>query len=473
MNRDRFAELLDSSLQDFRQQLLDAFPDAFPEAKEDDQEQDMQDSVTSPASTKAAAEAAEAEKDAEDALEAAAAAAWIKVEGLLPPKERGISCQTERTDHTDFSMGKVTSLTPSEVEQNPLPIFHGRSSQYLRSGLIGVNDEEALAIRHRLRVRLGALSSKTLVSGKSLLEAVAALGLTRYTEQDMNDMINLLSDFISLEFVQEQDEGEESEVARHAQDLDLFIFHHRDSRAYGKPVWDWPDKTELPLAPTNIRRSVTGHMHNWADTQPRSTFNVVPAQALLEMFLSQEAEVHKRIFGPKLLNQFRAMREILLAGDTNKLVAELTFVRINDLAAPPEPVHPLMYIEPLVAILIVGNGIMIGLQTEPGFEDWNGWTYVELVFAAFLLLEIALRMHLLRCRNYWCGPERYWNWFDLFLAATGIVDITVQLIRQKRSDIAGTSLLRFTRLIRLVRIVKVGGAEKKNISFNEPHTQDM
>ena len=48
-----------------------------------------------------------------------------------------------------------------------------------------MNSEEALAIRHRLRVRLGALSSKTLVSGKSLLEAVTSLGLTRYTEQDM------------------------------------------------------------------------------------------------------------------------------------------------------------------------------------------------------------------------------------------------------------------------------------------------
>ncbi|CAE7929903.1 Cacna1c, partial [Symbiodinium necroappetens] len=110
---------------------------------------------------------------------------------------------------------------------------------------------------------------------------------------------------------------------------------------------------------------------------------------------------------------------------------------------------------PLVAILIVGNGVMIGLQTEPGFDEWPGWTYVELVFAAFLLLEIALRMHLLRCRNYWCGTERWWNWFDLFLAATGILDISVQMVGEEDSAFAGASLLRFCRLIRLVRIVKV------------------
>eukprot|EP00439_Symbiodinium_sp_Y106_P071021 s295_g12.t1 len=60
----------------------------------------------------------------------------------------------------------------------------------------------------------------------------------------------------------------------------------------------------------------------------------------------------------------KAMKEILLAGDTNRLVAELTFVRINDLAAPPESINPLMYIEPFVSFLIIANGIMIGFQTD-------------------------------------------------------------------------------------------------------------
>lgn len=82
-------------------------------------------------------------------------------------------------------------------------------------------------------------------------------------------------------------------------------------------------------------------------------------------------------------------------------MAELTFVRINDLAAPPEPIHPLVIIEPFVAILIVANGIMsgafkafsvsfgprIGAQMEDGWEDWAGWTFLECGFASFLILE--------------------------------------------------------------------------------------
>ncbi|CAE7686685.1 CACNA1S, partial [Symbiodinium sp. KB8] len=137
------------------------------------------------------------------------------------------------------------------------------------------------------------------------------------------------------------------------------------------------------------------------------------------------------------------------------LVAELTFVRINDLAAPPEPTHPLLYIEPFVGILIVANGIMIGFQTDPLYEDWSGWTYIETTFAVILLIEIGLRMHLLRCRGYWAGDERIWNWFDIFLALSGITDVALQWITETDSDMFGTSLLRFCRLIRLARIVKV------------------
>ena len=43
-----------------------------------------------------------------------------------------------------------------------------------------------------------------------------------------------------------------------------------------------------------------------------------------------------------------------------------------------------------------------------------------------LWIEIAFRMRLLKCFNYWCGTEAYWNWFDMLLAATGFADIMLQ-----------------------------------------------
>ena len=76
----------------------------------------------------------------------------------------------------------------------------GSGAPYLRSRLKGLNVEEARAIRRRLRVRLGAITSTKLVSGKSLHDAVSALGLTRYGLSEINDIVNCLGDFIGLHF---------------------------------------------------------------------------------------------------------------------------------------------------------------------------------------------------------------------------------------------------------------------------------
>ncbi|CAE7208612.1 unnamed protein product [Symbiodinium sp. KB8] len=58
----------------------------------------------------------------------------------------------------------------------------------------------------------------------------------------------------------------------------------------------------------------------------------------------------------------------------------------------PVQVNFLMYLEPFVGFLILANGILIGLQTDPTFEDWPHWVYVEMVFNFFLVLEVMLRL---------------------------------------------------------------------------------
>eukprot|EP00913_Durusdinium_trenchii_P031681 g29667.t1 len=275
------------------------------------------------------------------------------------------SLKSPKVDHhSSFKSRKVMeSAGVSEITEIDEDVYIAK----------GMHATEALQTSQRLRVRLGAITSMKLVSGQSLHDAVSSADGT-----------------------------------------------FESDNPYGTPVWSWPSATSQ-----SFRKSV----QNVAVTSftPRRTYNLVPAQALMELFLAEEGGIHKRLFGPRLMTQFQAMKEILLAGDTNRLVAELTFVRINDLATPPEPTHPLMYIEPFVGLLIVCNGIMIGFQTDPLFENWPGWIWFELAFASILLMEIGLRMHLLRCRGYWWGPERLWNWFDVFLAGTGVSDVTIQI----------------------------------------------
>jgi len=294
------------------------------------------------------------------------------------------------------------------------------------------------------------LKSRQVVSGKNLHDAIEALGLTSYSEEEVNDLVNQLADYIDLKFVSKDDEKRYERSSSGTGQGQGFFWDNKEMNltAGARPVWNWPKEAEM-------QRSASRGEISTADLPARSTANVVPLQALMDLFLARDSDLHKKIFGPSNRKQFQAMKEILLAGDTNRLVAELTFVRINDLAAPPEPINPLMYIEPFVAVLIVLNGVMIGFQTDRNFEDWEGWKYMEGTLAFFLLLESSMRLYLSGAREFSCGPDWAWNWFDLVLMLTGVTDVIVQAVGGLDSDMFASSLLRFCRLIRLVRVVKV------------------
>ncbi|CAE7337534.1 unnamed protein product [Symbiodinium necroappetens] len=127
----------------------------------------------------------------------------------------------------------------------------------------------------------------------------------------------------------------------------------------------------------------------------------------------------------------------------------------NDLAVPSEPIHILLYLEPLIALIIIANGISIGIQTDPLYEGWPYWMYVELGFVVLLSIENLTRTAVLGCRDFWCGAERGWNWFDSFVTSIGVADVSWQLLATDSPDIAGTLLLRCFRLVRLARVVRV------------------
>lgn len=445
-SRAAFAEVLDDHWKIFRDHLLEAIPESQPSepqvflplegpALEDNSSfKEVRDEISF--GLPEVAEASGGSSLRSPTSEGQEPVSQVPSLPDIIPKGNPALLASESFSSQQSTVQGVDSVGQSRHQRANIP--------YLISSLDNLQVEEARAIRHRLRVRLGAMCKKKMVSGQSLHDAVQALGLTRYSVDEMNDLVNLLSDFIGLSF-----QARES-VAKKRRRQTIFSWEEDYHEDYGDWVWKWPQVKEMKVA----RAGSMASMSVLSEHQANSSYNLVPASALMELFLAQDSEVHRRIFGSQVYKQFLAMREILLAGDTNRLVAELTFVRINDLAAPPEPMHPLMYVEPFVAFLIVANGIMIGFQTEPNFQAWDGWTVMECVFAGFLVLEILLRMNLLGCRTFWCGDDQLWNWFDVLLCLTGITDVTVELVSHRRSEIP-TSLLRFCRLIRLVRIVKV------------------
>ncbi|CAE7473286.1 Catsper1 [Symbiodinium sp. CCMP2456] len=404
MERDDFIRLLDSCWSEFRQKAITAYSSqAIATCPE-------------PAPRVRAWEGAWCEID--DELVTATASARLVGKDFRPSGSLKRAMGSENVSEIDTELVALST-----------------TSGNLRSALKKMETAEALATSQRLRLRLGVLPHQKLISGQALHDAVGALGLTRYSLKETNALINAVGEYIGLHF--KDDMSAAGSEVNFQDDIEFIGL---------EPVWQWlsTKSNDDPVASQEI------------PLDARRMKDVVPCQALMELFLAEEGQTHRKVFRTSsLLKQFQGMREILMASDANRLVAELTFVRINDLAAPCEPMHPLMYIEPFVAILILANGIMIGFQTDPMYEHWQGWIHIETAFAILLVLEILLRILVLRCRTYWCGSERYWNWFDVFLAVTSVTDLVFQYVGQQTRDIAGTGLLRFTKLIRLVRIVKV------------------
>jgi len=442
MDREAFAEYLDSSWLDFRQRLLAVYPEASVASVSGVASGGSSGFYDSEFYSRGILENSSSDYDPSDPN--------TSTGSLAPAQEKEFSVRSR--------------MYSDEDEENERGGHDPESNELLAGALADRSKEQVEAARNRLRLRLGATSSNKLVSGKRLLEAVQSLGLTKYTEEDMNGFVNQLADWINLTF-EGEDKTKNSKSGRKSKrrntfenslNLGLFSFQGMpttETKKLGKPKWSYPQDQSIDRGRSSFgSKPITPHMYEVREE--RCHYNVVPAQPLVDVFLATEEEAMKKVFGAAHFKQYQAMREILLAGDTNRLVAELTFVRINDLAAPPEPVHPLTYIEPVVALLIVGNGVMIGFQSDPGYENWHGWPFLELGFACLLILEVLLRMHWLKCARYWCGPDRIWNWFDLFLVAVGISDFCLQLFGTDAS-IQHASLLRFCRLIRLVRIVKV------------------
>ncbi|CAK9030715.1 unnamed protein product [Durusdinium trenchii] len=372
MDKQSFSKLVDESLHTLRRKLLDAFP-------EEENGQSLCGSARgSPKTFELRGE--KGEKSSKSSSQRI---------GSQSPEASQVVPTT--SDASPVMLDVEMPETPVHSNPDLVPAFKG-------------SEEEARAIRGRLRLRLGALND-SLVSGKALFDACVSLGLTRFTIEDMNLFVNLLANYIELEF--EREEGQEKPKRHSVNSANMFFFkNHQDVNITGKPVWRWPNVQSASR--TSIARSASMQMQSYNLTEPtlERKFNVVPAAPLMEVFLAKESETHRKIFGQRHMKQFQAMKEILLAGDTNRLVAELTFVRINDLAAPPDEKSWGLLLEPLVALIIISNGVMVGFQSDEEHSTWPGLDYLEVG-------------------------------------------------REESGDVFATSLLRFCRLIRLVRIVKV------------------
>eukprot|EP00930_Biecheleria_cincta_P085682 TRINITY_DN75056_c0_g1_i1.p1 TRINITY_DN75056_c0_g1~~TRINITY_DN75056_c0_g1_i1.p1 ORF type:complete len:590 (-),score=87.61 TRINITY_DN75056_c0_g1_i1:49-1818(-) len=108
-----------------------------------------------------------------------------------------------------------------------------------------------------------------------------------------------------------------------------------------------------------------------------------------------------------------------------------------------------------VAALIIANSIVIGAETnQPELQCWN---IIEHVFLLLFAVEITLNA-IARPSGFWNlqDTDFFWNLFDIFVVAFGLVDyaVTYSSSRDGRSFATAFRIIRLARILRIFRLVR-------------------
>eukprot|EP00931_Biecheleriopsis_adriatica_P000711 TRINITY_DN10080_c0_g1_i3.p1 TRINITY_DN10080_c0_g1~~TRINITY_DN10080_c0_g1_i3.p1 ORF type:complete len:611 (-),score=75.11 TRINITY_DN10080_c0_g1_i3:96-1928(-) len=120
-----------------------------------------------------------------------------------------------------------------------------------------------------------------------------------------------------------------------------------------------------------------------------------------------------------------------------------------------------------VTCLVLANILCIAVECE-GSWKWGRndipkfFPILDLLFAVAFAVEVGVVMLVVGGKTYFCGPDRYWNWFDIFLTATPFVELLTRWAVEARvgpveQDNAGLRVLRLLRLTRIARGLKIVG----------------
>eukprot|EP00928_Gymnodinium_smaydae_P005874 TRINITY_DN12034_c0_g1_i1.p1 TRINITY_DN12034_c0_g1~~TRINITY_DN12034_c0_g1_i1.p1 ORF type:complete len:694 (+),score=129.88 TRINITY_DN12034_c0_g1_i1:41-2083(+) len=124
-----------------------------------------------------------------------------------------------------------------------------------------------------------------------------------------------------------------------------------------------------------------------------------------------------------------------------------------------------LFAEAVPGLVIALNALVIGISSDLA-PDHFAWTIIEILFTIFFTGELVAKFKMFGCRVALCGPERYWNWFDLFCVLTGTMDLVITWIVTyvmglettsggDQADAGFLTLLKMVRLARLTRIVRL------------------
>jgi voltage-gated sodium channel len=116
------------------------------------------------------------------------------------------------------------------------------------------------------------------------------------------------------------------------------------------------------------------------------------------------------------------------------------------------------YFDYVTAILILLNGILVGVQTEyMAVKDLKdppiAFEVVEYLFCVAFTIELALRLYAYRSR-FFTSSGKAWNIFDFIIVSVQLVEIFMTILASGLGSF-NFNILRILRLLRIVRLARV------------------
>jgi len=181
------------------------------------------------------------------------------------------------------------------------------------------------------------------------------------------------------------------------------------------------------------------------------------------VILMQPEELVANFKEPEIQEMMLTVREVFMSGDANKLVAELTQVKVDDLVQPHRVDRLADWMEPVVSVVIVLNSITIGLQANEqahandvnNMDNMDLWFWVDAAYTFFFLAELLLKSYIWGCRWFVRGSSKCWNVFDSLLVILGLLDMMINTFWEAQEGTAFFSVMRIVRLTRLARLFRV------------------
>lgn len=148
------------------------------------------------------------------------------------------------------------------------------------------------------------------------------------------------------------------------------------------------------------------------------------------------------------VKMYDIVREMLISGVANKIVAEMTNMPVKDLASPEKSMSIEDMAEPVMVLMVVFHTTLIGVQSDSSLEGWVAWEVLDVIFNIVYLIEFSVRIFLNKKKlwEFCFGPGCTWNWLDVSLLVLSLLEYLTSV---------PSDALRILRLLRLFRLFRV------------------